>query len=166
MTYLIDSDVLIQAKNYHYGFDFCPGFWDWLVQQHALGKVFSVEKIGNEVQIGNDQLAVWATAQGAAFFQPPTNATLVALKEVAEAIKKYEINETHYPPAALNEFLSSGDYYLISHARAHGHTVVTHEVGNQGSLKRVKIPDACGAVGVPCISPFKMLRDESALLII
>jgi hypothetical protein len=27
MAYLLDSDVFIQAKNLHYGFDFCPGFW-------------------------------------------------------------------------------------------------------------------------------------------
>lgn len=27
MTYLLDSNVFIQAKNLHYGFDFCPAFW-------------------------------------------------------------------------------------------------------------------------------------------
>lgn len=27
MAYLLDADVLIQAKNRHYGFDFCPAFW-------------------------------------------------------------------------------------------------------------------------------------------
>lgn len=166
MTYLIDSDVLIQAKNHHYGFDFCPGFWDWLVQKHAANTIFSVEKIGDELKIGNDELAAWSTARGVAFFQPPTGATLVALREVADAVRKFKISDSEYSLAALSEFLSSGDYYLIAHAKAHGHTVVTHEVGGQGSLRRVKIPDACGAVGVTCISPFKMLGDEAARLII
>ncbi|ANT65111.1 hypothetical protein Ptc2401_01341 [Prosthecochloris sp. CIB 2401] len=27
MTYLLDANVFIQAKNLHYGFDFCPAFW-------------------------------------------------------------------------------------------------------------------------------------------
>ncbi len=27
MAYLLDANVFIQAKNLHYGFDFCPGFW-------------------------------------------------------------------------------------------------------------------------------------------
>ena len=27
MAYLLDANVLISAKNLHYGFDFCPGFW-------------------------------------------------------------------------------------------------------------------------------------------
>lgn len=30
MSYLLDANVFIQAKNLHYSFDFCPAFWDWL----------------------------------------------------------------------------------------------------------------------------------------
>jgi hypothetical protein len=30
--YLLDANVFIQAKNLHYGFDFCPAFWAWLLQ--------------------------------------------------------------------------------------------------------------------------------------
>jgi Domain of unknown function (DUF4411) len=26
MAYLLDANVFIQAKNLHYGFDFCPAF--------------------------------------------------------------------------------------------------------------------------------------------
>lgn len=31
--YLIDTNVFIQAKNLHYGFDFCPAFWEWLTER-------------------------------------------------------------------------------------------------------------------------------------
>jgi len=31
MAYLLDANVFIAAKNLHYGLDFCPAFWDWLV---------------------------------------------------------------------------------------------------------------------------------------
>ncbi len=37
MSYLLDANVLIAAKRLHYGFDFCPAFWDWLVQQNGCG---------------------------------------------------------------------------------------------------------------------------------
>lgn len=30
MTYLIDANVLIEAKNRYYAFDIAPGFWKWL----------------------------------------------------------------------------------------------------------------------------------------
>ena len=50
MAYLLDADVFIRAKNLHYGLDFCPGFWDWLIENNSAGTVFSVEKVGDEVQ--------------------------------------------------------------------------------------------------------------------
>jgi hypothetical protein len=31
MAYLLDANVFIAAKNLHYGLDFCPAFWDWLI---------------------------------------------------------------------------------------------------------------------------------------
>ncbi len=40
MAYLLDANVFIEAKNRHYGFDFCPAFWDWLKKGHTVGKVF------------------------------------------------------------------------------------------------------------------------------
>ena len=46
MAYLLDANVFIQAKNLHYGFDFCPAFWDWIDRENAAGKVYSIEKIG------------------------------------------------------------------------------------------------------------------------
>ena len=45
MAYLLDADVFIRAKNLHYGFDFCPAFWDWLAQQSDAGIVKSIEKV-------------------------------------------------------------------------------------------------------------------------
>ena len=63
-TYLVDSNVFIQAKNLHYGFDFCPAFWRWLVEQSSAGKVKSIEKVANELQAGDDDLASWIRARG------------------------------------------------------------------------------------------------------
>lgn len=37
MAYLLDSGVFIQAKRRHYGFDFCPAFWDWLIHCNDTG---------------------------------------------------------------------------------------------------------------------------------
>jgi len=43
MPYLLDADVLIRAKNLHYGMDFFPGFWDWLDKANAHGSFFIFE---------------------------------------------------------------------------------------------------------------------------
>lgn len=47
--YLLDSDVFIQAKNRHYGFDIVPAWWDWLEQAHQDGRVFTVQACRDEV---------------------------------------------------------------------------------------------------------------------
>ncbi len=46
-----------------------------------------------------------------------------------------------YEPAAVSTFLQVADYYLVAHALAHGHIVVTHEIVST-STRKIKIPDA------------------------
>ena len=46
MAYLLDANVLIEAKNRYYGLDFCPAFWDWLIAMNLAGQVTSFQKHG------------------------------------------------------------------------------------------------------------------------
>lgn len=47
MTYLLDANVFISASRLHYGFDFCPAFWDWLVESNQAKRVFAINNSGN-----------------------------------------------------------------------------------------------------------------------
>lgn len=58
--YLLDANVFITAKNLHYGFDFAPGFWDWLDQEHSNERVRSTEQVRHELLAGSDKLGDWA----------------------------------------------------------------------------------------------------------
>lgn len=160
MSYLLDSDVFIQAKNLHYGLDFCPAFWDWLIASNTSGLVFSTEKVGDEIDAGADELAGWAAARGNGFFLKPDAAILPALATVSSWA-----TGQNYEPAAVSTFLQVADFYLVAHALAHGHVVVTHEVA-AASTKKIKIPNACIGVGVKCMSPFEMLRHERARFVL
>ena len=160
MSYLLDSDVFIQAKNLHYGLDFCPAFWDWLIATNTAGLVFSTEKVGDEIDAGADELATWAAARGDGFFLKPDAAILPALATVSSWA-----TGQNYEPAAVSTFLQVADFYLVAHALAHGHVVVTHEVA-AASTKKIKIPNACIGVGVKCMSPFEMLRHERARFVL
>ncbi len=51
--YIIDSDVLISAKNSYYSFEICPGFWDSLIKHHQSGEVFSFVDLGLLRQSGS-----------------------------------------------------------------------------------------------------------------
>jgi hypothetical protein len=160
MAYLLDANVFIQAKNLHYGLDFCPAFWDWLIAGNAAGQVRSIEKVGDEIAAVADELSVWAAARGTALFVRPDAAVLPALATVSTwaASQRYE-------PVAVSTFLQVADYYLVAHALAHGDTVVTHEVPSN-SLKKIKIPDACISLGVRCVTPYQMLRLERARFVL
>ena len=160
MSYLLDSDVFIQAKNLHYGLDFCPAFWEWLITHNAAGLVFSTEKVGDEIEAGADELSAWAVSCGPGFFVKPDSAILPALTKVSAWA-----TSQGYEPAAVNTFLQVADFYLVGHALAHGHTVVTHEIASS-STKKIKIPNACIGLGVKCMTPFEMLRHERARFIL
>src|SRR6266545_3798398 len=144
MPYLLDANVFIQAKNLHYGVDFYPAFWDWLIQNNAAKNVFSIERVGDELLAGGDALADWAEDRGDDFFVKPDNSLLPALGTVSS----WAASQT-YEPAAVNTFLLVADYYLVAHALAHGHTVVTHE-NPSTSTKKIKIPEACIGLGIKC----------------
>lgn len=160
MAYFLDANVFISAKNLHYGLDFCPAFWEWLIEGNAAGRVYSIEKVGDEVLAVADELSAWAAARGHEFFLRPDAATLPSLRVVSG----WATGQA-YEPAAVNTFLQVADYYLVSQAHAGGHTVVTHEAPSP-STRKIKIPDACIGLGIKCMSPFEMLRRERARFIL
>lgn len=160
MAYLLDANVFIAAKNLHYGLDFCPAFWDWLVAENAAGSVFSIEKLGDEVQAVADELSVWAEARGAGFFLPPDASAFPALAAVSRWA-----NGQGYAPAAVSTFLQVADYYLVAQSQAAGHTVVTHEVP-AATTRKIKIPDACIGLGIKFMTPYQMLRKERARFVL
>ena len=160
MPYLLDANVFIEAKRRHYGFDFCPAFWDWLDQKHAAGTVFSIEKVADELLAGNDDLSQWAGLRGAAFFLLPDDRLLSSLVAVAEWVRGQS-----YRPGAIGAFLEDADYYLVAHAHAHTHVVVTHEVPSDG-VRQVKIPNVAIGMKLKCMTPYEMLRLERARFIL
>lgn len=160
MAYLLDTNVFIQAKNLYYGMDFAPGFWDWIIQAHDAGRVLSIEKVGDGLKPGGDNLAAWATACPSSFFEAAGATDATSLRTVATWV-----TQQNYEPAAISTFLQVADFYLVAQALTRGHTVVTHEVFSP-SVKKIKIPNVCLGVGVKHITPYEMLRTEKVRLIL
>jgi hypothetical protein len=160
MAYLLDTNVFIQAKNLHYGFDFCPAFWEWLIAQNSAQRVFSIEQVAGEIAAGADELATWASERGTAFFLPADAQMLPALATLSTWATSQGFRQS-----AVSTFLQVADYYLVAHALAHQHTVVTHEVP-ANSVNVIKIPTACLANGIRCMTPYEMLRREQARFVL
>ncbi|MBU3912166.1 MAG: DUF4411 family protein [Candidatus Omnitrophica bacterium] len=160
MAYLLDANVFIQAKNLHYGLDFCPAFWEWLIVNNKEKRVFSIEKVGDEIDAGADELSVWASERGPEFFLKPAAAILPALASVSTWV-----TSQNYEPAAVNTFLQVADYYIVAYALAYNHAVVTHEIIST-AVKKIKIPNVCIGLHIKCMTPFEMLRHERARFIL
>ena len=160
MSYLLDANVFIQAKNLHYGLDFCPAFWQWVIDSNTHQRVFSIDKVGDELAAGADKLTDWAKENGNGLFRKTDTAVAAEFGKVSTWVTGQQ-----YEPAAINTFLQVADFYLIAHALAGGHTVVTHEVA-ANSVKRIKIPNVCIGLGLRFMTPYEMLRVEKAKFVL
>lgn len=159
MAYLLDSNVFIDGKQRHYGFDFCPAFWDWIDRAHDAGEVRSIAPVKDELIGAKDELSEWVEDR------PDLFEEIDALSLTSLATLSHWTNTQNYQPAAVATFLQKADYYLVGHAHAHNLTVVTHEVPSN-EIKRVKIPNACVGMDVPYINTFTMLRRLKARFVL
>lgn len=160
MAWLLDTNVLVNAKRDYYGFEFCPGFWDWLDVAWAAGQVASVEAVYDELVDYGDQLSDWARDRRS-FFRAPGAAEVSAIATV----NSWAVASGDYTLAAKQEFAAAADSVLIAHALSGGHTVVTHEQPSN-AIKRIPIPNAASALGVHYASPWRMLREERPLFVL
>lgn len=153
MRFLLDADTFIEAKDDFYGFEFCPAYWDCLLRENSAGRVFSIERVRQELTAGNDDLVEWAKKEGANLFLPMTVESGNSFKLVANYVQNM--------PASFdsqkNRFLSGGDAALIAYALAHGDTVVTRETYVPETRKKIKLPNVCHHFDVPILRPHEML---------
>jgi hypothetical protein len=159
--YLIDSDVLITSKNLYYRPDYCEAFWTWIVSGHAAGRLFSIDKVKQELLNGNkeDPLHQWAQNDALENFFLGSATSTPKWKDLASwAVKG------NYLQAAKDKFLnaSSADAWLIAVAAAEGDCViVTNETSAPQSQKNIKLPDAAAALNVKTISLFELLQGKA-----
>lgn len=163
MTYLLDANTLIEAKNRYYQMRVCPGYWDWLARNRLTGVLASVESIGAELRAGDDELAEWTTTHADLFLPESDEATQVAFGEVASHVASLT---GQMKPGALDEFLDCADPWLIAKARSTGRTVVTHERFNREARRKFLIPNVCQHFGVEYIDTFALLNRLDARFVL
>ena len=141
---------------------FCPAFWDWLHMANNQQKVFSIDKVREELQKGSDPLAKWAECHNKEFFLPYKPEVELALVMLSEWVNSPPLA---YKREAIDVFLQSADLFLIAYAITYGHVVVTHEQPSD-TRKKVKIPNVCEAMNVEWTTTFKMLLNEKACFVL
>lgn len=163
MTYLLDANTLIEAKNRYYQMSICPGYWDWLRKANLAGDVVSIRSVRDELKRGNDALAEWAKDHASLFLEESDQATQAAFAEVAQHVAS---NTSQMKAGALDEFLSGADPWLIAKAMTMNATVVTHEQLNLAARRKFLIPNVCQHFGVPFVDTFEMLNTLEARFVL
>ena len=157
-TYLVDSDVLITAKNLYYAFDLCPGFWKSLLHYHGEGRVFSVDRVRSELLAGRstEDLVQWVKndVPGEFFLAVDTDEVARVYTEVMMWIQRH----SRYSDQARAKFATGADGWLVACAQVRGATVVTNERPAPESRRGVKLPEVCDEFEVPWQNTFVMLR--------
>jgi len=158
-TYLLDTNILVEAHRRYYAFDFCPGFWQFIENAHREGRVFSIDRVEKEINMNNDVLADWVNND-----LPKEFFLSTARQETAIKFGKL-INwaqGTDFKPEAKAEFAAVADTWLIAQASTEGFTIVTHEILNPNIKRKIPIPNVCAEFGVKFVDTFTMLRDLKA----
>lgn len=142
MSYLLDTNIFIRSKN-EMPMDIFQSFWQCLADLAQNGQIFSSVKVKEEIDKGNDELKQWcADHLPKSFFL-----SFEAHTEYA-SLMAWANNSQVFTVPAKQEFATVADAYLVATAAANRMKVVTFETSDPFCKKRVKIPDACKAVGV------------------
>ena len=165
MAYLLDANIFITAHRAYYPFDFCPGFWDWLEIKHRQNIVFSIDAVYNELKDSKDEVSNWAKSMRSSnfFLNTSDDKTATGIRHIHDWAEKEENN---FEQQARNEFYEAADLILTAYAKAYRHVLVTNEVYDSGTRKKIKIPNVCRAINVTHINSFQLLREEGARFVL
>ncbi|WP_250633056.1 DUF4411 family protein [Rhodoflexus caldus] len=164
-VYVLDSNFFIQAYRIYYPPDVAVNFWLKIRELASQGRIISIDKVRDELYQGNDALKDWCKNNLPTDFFRATDVpeVLAAYRSVIGwAISR----NSHYVPNAINEFLEAteADAFLTAYclAAADSRILVTQEISEPNRKNKVKIPDACNAVGVSYVDTITMFRQLGA----
>ena len=149
--YCLDANVLIQAWRNYYSPKFCPDYWDLLRRLGHAQTIFLPSMVFDEIAKTEDQLLEWLKSSGIARY-PIDESVAACLKDI------YAANEKHKYLVDNIKQRSLADPWVIAHAMSEKACVVTKEAKETANSNRIKIPNVCANMGVPCINDFQLIE--------
>lgn len=116
-TYLLDTNVFIEAHRRYYAFDICPGFWDWLLHQQEVSRAVSIDRVRGELATG-DTLEEWLKATAPpALFRSTRDPSVVSS---FAAMMAWVQGNPQFLTVAKAEFAQVADGWLAAYPEARG----------------------------------------------
>jgi hypothetical protein len=151
--YVLDANAFIEPAKGFYAFDLVPKYWDNLASLGAAGRLCTIDRVAAEVLAPAD-VHTWINGTFSGCIQRSDEP--LTLTQYA-ALMAWAQTQNFTLPAKV-EFARVPDAFLVAYAAAVGGVVVTFETFDANCRRKVKIPNACHALGVLTVNPFQMLR--------
>lgn len=156
MKYLLDTNILISAKNLYYHPEFHPGYWNFLKLDITSGNFLLIDHVFEEISEGNDYLTQWVKPLKDLVFSTARKDILINSFQVAEYIR-----ETKRYVKKIDPFLEGADTWLVATAMiGKDFVIVTDEDPDlDDSSHSPKIPSVSRHFKCRSIGPFEFLRE-------
>lgn len=153
--FLIDSNILIVAKNTTYPFDIFPSFWNNMKSSIEAGNIKIIKAVKDEIKAGRDELSAWLDDVS---FSPIVHDSLEVISNYAE-ITEYIVRQ--YSEREYRKWIASmniADPWLIACSMAYGGTIVTQEEHVSQNSQKIKIPNVADCFSVSWTRSIDMMR--------
>ncbi len=173
--FLFDSNTLITPKRSYYAFDITPSYWQKL-NAAAEKRVFVIiDRVYEEIlhskrvpEENEDELSLWLRTEfkGEIVSTRNDSRVVTAYAEIVHTMTNTEPRKSHYKPSAKNEFAraENADPWLVAYAYVHNCRIVTYEVFQPETKKKIKIPNVCEQYGVKTLSLHDFMRTTRIFL--
>ena len=155
LLYLLDANVLIDAKRNFLQFERVPQFWSWLLHMGVEGRVKVPQEVYEKITDDKcDDLAIWLKTN---------KSTMLLVEEASPELVEFVLERgygeglTDAENRKLNE-----DPFLIAYALADvdHRCVVTSEVSRPTATRaNRKIPDVCNDLQVCCLNTVQLIEE-------
>lgn len=145
--YIIDSSIWIHIWMHHPP-DIFKSLWEQLRASVSAGNLLSPEEVLHELRRGTDDLPNVLAAEKNLF---------LPLDDLIQAAVTSVLGKCPDLANAESE-RNRADPFVVAVGMVKSGTVVTAERPRKAATARMKIPDACKALGVQCLDWFDFLR--------
>ena len=152
--YSLDANIFIAAWRDYYPIDLYPGFWECLQRFGQEKRLLSVDRVRDEINSPNE-LVAWLKRHWHDAFASTRHPEIV---NVFSEMHGWVQSNAQFLPAAKHEFAQTADGWLAAYAKTHNAIVVTNEVYNENSRRRVPLPNLCKTFDVEVCNTVNMLR--------
>lgn len=161
--FLLDANSFITPYQQYYAFDIVPTFWEELSEQANSQRLILLDKVKDEINIGEDDLSAWLNKQTNFIIYNHVSENII---EKYQEIMQYIQNCGFYTNHAVHTWSLPlvADPWLVAVAAVNKYTIITNEV-SAGTLSRknqsrnAKIPDVAKEFGVKTGNLFYMMRE-------